>query len=121
MIILLLVIIFSTFVDGMTALTAAFLAGLVVDLWNGDQLGITSLVFILVALLLNVYKRKYDPEHLVFLLPFTVLVVTAYSWFDQGRQFVRSALLADIVFGSVGIVLVWLVIRLWKDRYAAKG
>jgi len=120
MFILLLIILFSTLVDGFTVLIAAFLAGLIVDLWNGDRLGITSLVFLIVAFLLNLYKRKFNPEHLVFLLPFTILMVGIYSWIDHERQLVQSAILQDVVSGSVGIVVLWLFVRLWKERFVKK-
>lgn len=121
MVILLLIIIFSTLVSGTTSLVGAFLAGLLVDLWNGDRLGITSLIFVMVSFLLNLYKRKFNPEHLVFLLPFTMLIVALHSWIDHERQIVRSALLYDVMWGSVGIVVLWLFVRLWRDRNAAKG
>ncbi|MCR4263371.1 MAG: rod shape-determining protein MreD [Candidatus Roizmanbacteria bacterium] len=120
MFILLLIIIFSMVADGSTVLIAAFLAGLIVDLWNGDRLGMTSLMYIVVCFLLNLYKRKFNPEHLVFLLPFTLFIAAVYSWIHHKQQLNQQAMLKDVAGASIGIVVLWLFVRIWKERFAAK-
>lgn len=50
----------------------AFLAGLILDLMTGQRLGLSSLLFLLILFLFQLYSRKYEPRW-PFLLPFVFL------------------------------------------------
>lgn len=47
----------------------AFLAGLILDLLTSQRLGLSSLLFLVILILFNLYSRKYEPR-LFFLVPF---------------------------------------------------
>lgn len=42
-----------------TGLTVAFFSGLMADFWNLTTLGTTSLLFLAISLLANLYKRRF--------------------------------------------------------------
>jgi len=68
----------------------AFLSGLIFDLLTGNQLGLSSLLFLLILFLFRLYSRKYEPRSLflftfVFLVNFFFIKIEGLSWnFWQG-------------------------------------
>lgn len=63
------------------ALTVAFLAGLTIDLLSGKTLGQTSLVFLILAFCIILYKNRFHADKLRFLLPFSVIAIVPNDMF----------------------------------------
>ena len=121
MIVVLLLIMFATMVDGVTALAGAFLAGIIVDLWNADRIGISSVIFVTVAFILNLYKRKFNPEHLIFLIPFTLAAVTAILFIRSNLSLERGMLKDRLLEAGTGIIILWVGMRLWQKCFTPDG
>jgi|SRR3989344_2561935 len=84
------------------------LAGLVADLTAGRELGWTGMIYLLIGLLLYVYRRKYMAFHPVFIWVFISGSVLLVNFVIQGRW-------AWIQAGLVG--LTGLLMRNWMmDR-----
>lgn len=85
----------------------AFLTGLILDLVKGQALGLTSLIFLLLVFLLNLYKVKFKAGNLLYLLPFTLLS----AWFDS---LVRGEVFSflNLIFTGTFLLLIWLLLNL---------
>ncbi len=58
----------------------AFWSGLLLDLAQGTPLGLSSLVFLLTALFLFLYSKKFEPAYAPFLAVLVFLVSLLYNW-----------------------------------------
>ena len=77
--VLLVVICLAVLLSPRSGLTWAFLAGLILDLTSGQTLGFSSLIFLTIAFLINLYKSKFKAANFIYLLPFTLFSVWFYS------------------------------------------
>ena len=58
----------------------AFWRGLLLDLAQGNPLGLSSLIFLLASLLLFLYSKKFEASYAPFLAVFVFLVSLLYNW-----------------------------------------
>lgn len=72
---LLAIICWSALRPAEEGLSAAFLAGLILDLFQGRPLGFSSLMFLLFSLLIYSYKNRFQAHQLTFLWPFSFLAI----------------------------------------------
>ncbi len=80
--ILLLVISLAIYLPARRGLIAAFGLGLWVDLLNSSSIGLTSLLFLTIVLLINLYRSRFHPDQLRFLLSFTFLALILINLVD---------------------------------------
>lgn len=88
-----------------TGLIAAFMAGVIVDLWYGLTLGASALAYLIIAFTINWYKNKFNATNNIFLYFFSVLSGTALLVIQQNELTV-SLIVTMIVAVSV-ISYVW--------------
>jgi len=69
----LLVVFVATLRTPTETLVLAFFGGLFLDLALGNHLGVSSLVFLVISGLIILYRRRFDPAHLLFLPLFITL------------------------------------------------
>lgn len=89
---LLLFISFLVLADFRLGFIAAFLYGVFVDLTLVQNLGISSLKFILIALIINLYKRKFNAENMLFVLPVTFFILLYFKMENSYFAFSFSSL-----------------------------
>jgi rod shape-determining protein MreD len=75
---ILLVLAWAAFHPPRSAFFVAFFAGLFFDLTTLGRLGSASLVFLFFTLLLILYRRRFDPNHPLFLPLFVTLCSLAF-------------------------------------------
>ncbi|MBI4129917.1 hypothetical protein HY468_01225 [Candidatus Roizmanbacteria bacterium] len=108
-----IVLIFVVTTTPVTSLAGAFLAGLMVDLWRGNVLGGSSIIYLVIAYAVHLYKRKFDATSLWFLTPFLLMVITLLSLVSGGRLVSLPALFEYIMLQK-WIVLLLGGFWLWK-------
>lgn len=103
--VLLAIVSFGVLFSVRAGLVWAFLAGVVLDIIVGKNLGFSSLIFLLTILLLNLYKTKFKAANFFYLLPFTFLSVWFYN-LSAGVPFV----FLNVVLTTALLFLIWPVI-----------
>ena len=79
--VLLVVLIWSTFRDDKKSLWVAFAGGLILDISLAKTLGLSSLLLLLSSFLIILYRRRFDPSHFVFLPVFTFFLSILFDHF----------------------------------------
>lgn len=69
--VLLAVLLLAVLLSPKSGLIWAFMAGIILDFAGGRALGPSSLIFLMLVFLLNLYKSKFKAAHLIYLVPFT--------------------------------------------------
>lgn len=72
---LLAIISWSVLRPAKEVLLIAFVSGLILDLLTGKILGSSSLLFLIISLVIFLYKNRFQASRLSFLLPFTFFSV----------------------------------------------
>lgn len=72
---LLLIISLAVYLPVKSGLIVVFGMGFLADLISGGSLGLTSLCFLSIVMLINLYRSRFHPDQLRFLLPFTFLSI----------------------------------------------
>jgi len=81
-------------------LIIAFWAGLFLDLAKGTPLGLSSLIFLFIAAVINLYSRRFDSIHPLFLAIFVFLASVLFNfvfgepWLKEGLVLALLAYLA---------------------------
>jgi len=70
--VLLAIICWSVFRPAREGILTAFFAGLILDFLSGETLGFSSILFLVLSLLIYLYKNRFQANKLTFLLPFTL-------------------------------------------------
>jgi len=116
MIIPVIIIIFSGFANPASGLVGALLVGVWYDVWYGRDIGSMAFILLLMALLVNMYKRKFNAKNSVFLVVFSVISVTIYTgiryqsvFFDGMGLYVVYAMVVSVITYSV-FAIMW---RIW--------
>lgn len=104
----------SMYFNAPTSMIGAFLTGLLVDVWQGRDLGISSLQYVVVSFLIQLYKRKFDATSMWFFIPFTfaALIVSNIVIYRIGLN--MKALLLLVQETSVFVVGIGIGVGLWK-------
>lgn len=90
---------------------ACFLTGMVFDLIIGRSLGATSAVFLIISLLINLYKRKFSVSNFFYLILFSY---AGLFFFDFVRGDFRSTL---TFFLTPIFVIIIYPLTLFLDNY----
>lgn len=75
---------------------AAFLSGIVLDIFTISTIGKTSLFFLLIIYLSALYQKKLNSQNIIYPLLFIIVTVTSYSLI-----FYRKINLTTIIFSVV--------------------
>lgn len=80
----------------------AFLVGLIADIGNGRFLGQTTLFFLLISFLIQIYRKRFSEESLGFLFAFSFISINVYL-----KLFTASKILflTESLIGSVLIIV----------------
>ena len=103
--VLLVVLIWSTFRDDKKSLWVAFAGGLILDISLAKTLGLSSLLLLLSSFLIILYRRRFDPSHFVFLPVFTFFLSILFDHFAKGRIDVVNSLVLSFIAIIVRLVL----------------
>lgn len=113
-------IIFSAFFSQTPSFIGAFILGMMKDLWEGERLGVTSLVYVVLVVLLQLYKRKFNAKSPVFLAGFSSLFLIVNDMVETSGS-VSLGRSIEFVGVSVGSVVVWFIIYTLCTRKAERG
>ena len=112
---LLLSILYAVNVSPREGFYWAFIAGILRDLLLGYPIGPTSVYFLAMVFLLNLYRRKYKLSHFTYILPFTVLaLLMSYLLFSQ------SVNLLNIIISVIVFVVLSPLVRAFMLRFDEK-
>ena len=116
-----LTIIFAAFTKSSQGYWGAFLAGILLDIWKGNTLGISSAYLLLLVFFLHLYNRKFNSTTLWFLL-----FAGAISHYVFTLAFLGSAVFGVNLLGEsvkVSVITVSTVLfcillynRLWGEK-----
>lgn len=106
---LLILVLFFAFLGGeVQALSVAFFAGLIFDLLKGGVLGLSSVGFLLVSLVILLYRQRFLPSHpfflflATFLSSFVFALIARIPWsFFEGLVLAVIVLLVKFFFPNV--------------------
>jgi hypothetical protein len=76
----------------------AWLAGFLIDLIIGRTLGLSSLLYLIVALALWFYQRKYQLFHPLFLFLYSGTSLIVINWLTMGQIIWKQAIVWSIFF-----------------------
>lgn len=82
-IVLLIVITAAVIGSGLEVAGVAFFGGLFADLAQGRVIGGSSMLFLLIAFVVYLYRRRFDATHPVFLPFFALFSDLLYRWVTQ--------------------------------------
>lgn len=85
----------------------AFLAGVILDLITGQPLGFSSLIFLALAFLLNLYKTKFKATNFIYLLPFTLFSTWFFNLLKGEPLF-----FLNVIGTTILLFLVWPLLNL---------
>lgn len=83
----------------------AFFLGLFIDLWSGELIGRTSLSFLIITFLADLYSRKYSSGHFIFQAVFTFVSVWILD-FIKGGLWTFGEGLFWAIFSSLGLFVI---------------
>ena len=110
---LLLVIFLSFYIAGFKPVFwFSFIIGLLSDLVLGNLVGSTSLVLLMTAFFIYLYRRKFSGTHLLFQLIIVLLASFIYNYFSNKNW---------QLINYLGLILLTLIIFLLVSRIRAKS
>ncbi|MDP3998132.1 MAG: rod shape-determining protein MreD [bacterium] len=105
--VLLLVLSWGVVRPAKSGLIWAVLAGLILDLINGEALGSSSLIFLFLIFLVNSYKAKFKATHFVYLVPFMFFS----AWFYNVLLGYPLQVL-NVIATTVFLLLIWPLVNI---------
>lgn len=114
--VLLVVLSSAVLVSSRSGLIWAFLAGIVLDLATGQMLGFSSLIFLALAFLVNLYKSKFKAANFIYLLPFTFISAWFYYLLKGEALFVWSVVITTLL-----LIFIWPILNLIIEREDETG
>jgi|SRR3989344_1039543 len=91
--------------DYKQGLAVSFFAGLLYDLCSINILGVTSVKLLLFALIINLYKRKFNASHFLFSLIFSMLIILITEVSLKGFSFNPAEILASFCFVVLSFII----------------
>jgi len=99
------VILWSSVRSDYQGLSVAFLAGLLIDFLLGQNLGFSSLLYLLAVIPVYLYKKRFHAEKWQFLLPYILIIITFIDLFSY------TILLSRLLLNAIAIVIFLPLIR----------
>lgn len=93
----------------------AFLAGLIFDLVNGNWVGLSSLVFLIMTLVVSFYRAKFRQNHLFYSLIFAFLSLVIINYLSFSNFFWWKSLLTSLLVIPINLMMVFLKDRLERN------
>ncbi len=100
--VLMTILVFTAFNSSRQSLWVAFTSGLLLDLAQGTTFGLSSLLFLVLAFLLLLYSKRFEPTHLFFLPFFVFFNALLYSLVIWQQIYLLSSL---VLFSLTILVL----------------
>jgi len=100
--VLMTILVFTAFNSSRQSLWVAFTSGLLLDLAQGTIFGLSSLLFLVLAFLLLLYSKRFEPTHLFFLPFFVFFNALLYSLVIWQQIYLLSSL---VLFSLTILVL----------------
>jgi len=100
--VLMTILVFTAFNSSRQSLWVAFTSGLLLDLAQGTIFGLSSLLFLVLAFLLLLYSKRFEPTHLFFLPFFVFFSALLYSLVIWQQIYLLSSL---VLFSLTILVL----------------
>ncbi|MBI4100127.1 hypothetical protein HY439_00075 [Candidatus Microgenomates bacterium] len=87
----------------------AFLAGIILDLTRPENpLGLSSVIFLLIAFLLNLYKGKFKITRFIYLFPIAFFGLFIWQIFEKNFSFSTNLFInAFIIFLFRPLITLW--------------
>jgi rod shape-determining protein MreD len=114
--VLLLILTWAVFRPPREVFLVAFASGLLLDLAKGNPLGVSSLVFLVAAFVLFLYRRRFDPFHPVFLPIAVLLISNLYNQVVNRHWFWLESLLLTLLALGVRYLLVFFIGRVDRGQ-----
>lgn len=96
---------------GKDAAVIAFSSGVILDLVRGENLGLSSLVFLILVFLLSLYQKKFNARNLFYLLPFALLSISIY-----GLVLRAPFSWGQLIWAGVLMIFLWPVLLISESR-----
>lgn len=118
---LILIMVFAAYTTTGTGMAAAFISGLMLDMWDANPLGQSSLIFLAASFAINLYKRKFNATSFFFLITMGTLTLI-FSEIIEKKQFLLSfeELVHELKRSVITVTVVTFVLRLWDRRFEEK-
>ncbi|KKR34004.1 MAG: Rod shape-determining protein MreD [Candidatus Gottesmanbacteria bacterium GW2011_GWC2_39_8] len=94
----------------------AFLSGIISDLLTGNSLGLTSVYFLIISLLIFLYRKKFRSQAFLYLLPFTFISVLIYNFLVYMELDILFSFFSTII--SVPFIII--VFIFWEKTGSSK-
>ena len=114
MILLVYLVILSAYFNVALAMTVAFFLGIIKNIWFGEVIGSSSLLYISIVYAIHLYTRKFNARASGFLFFSSIAIIIISEAIESGSvsfsqvQFVRAIITAFVV------VLVFKIVhKLW--------
>ena len=77
---------------------AVLISGIIIDLVAGYTLGLSSVIYLVTALIWWLYQQKYQSFHPVFLFIFTSLILFIFNFITRGQTIWIQAIICGLIF-----------------------
>lgn len=94
----------------------AFIAGLFLDFATGRTIGIDSLIFLTIVYIISLYRRKIMTQTLLYILPFSALIIIVYNYIFMKRLDIW-AILFSLIAGSLIFIFVSAYVKKSDKRH----
>ena len=108
--VLLAVISLGVWLSGLGVFFLAVFAGLILDVVKGQTWGVSSLQFLVLALIISLYKNRFQAKKFWFLLPLTLVCILLTDFF-AGEIFSVVKIIVNTVLIIFFLPLVKLMIK----------
>ena len=115
--VLLAVISLGVWLSGLGVFFLAVFAGLILDVVKGQTWGVSSLQFLVLALIISLYKNRFQAKKLWFVLPLTLICVVVNNLLSGG---VFSIVKIAINTGLIILFLPLVKLMIKKDENKLK-
>ncbi len=108
------VIIFAAFGSVFASMFGAFILGILVDLWRGNTLGTSSVIFVCLAFAIQLYKRKFNPQAPGFLLLAGMVTFVLSDVIASHGSIISWGRLVSALTVAVVVISLWFIIlKIW--------
>lgn len=91
----------------------AFAAGLLVAVGSGRLFGGISIYFLVVSLLIQIYRKRFSEENIGFLFVFSFIITNVYLWFFIGGKIL---FLIESVLSSILVIVLTSILYSLKSK-----
>lgn len=86
---------------GSAPLVFGFISGMLLDLFSVRLLGTTSILFLLIAIVIMLYKRRFHARHMLFVFVVMFSSCTLFTFVISGAPFLLWQVVYITIFAAV--------------------